>query len=145
MKFDHIGVVVSDLAKGRLILTEMFDIQQWTEAVEDIGIGVYVQFGLGLNGPCYELIAARDASSPIRGALKGDKNILNHVAYLVPNLELAAENLRRIGCFPASEAQPAVAYHGKRVQFFINPLRFMVELIEAPDHHHPFRNATEST
>lgn len=138
MQFDHIGVVVEEIAEGRSFLESAFGITRWTEVFDDPGIGVYVQFGMGSNGPCYELIAPREEKSPISVALRTGKAILNHVAYLVPDLDAAAEKLCNEGAMPVSEAQPAVAYEQQRVQFFLSPLRFIVELIEAPEHLHKF-------
>ena len=138
MKFDHVGVVVADIAEGRHMLQTLFGIRNWTEIFEDPGIGVFVQFGIGSDGPCYELIAPRGNASPVSVALKTGKGILNHVAYLVADLEAASEALREAGCLPVAEAQPAVAYNGHTVQFFLSPLRFIVELIEAPEHQHSF-------
>lgn len=138
MKFDHIGVVVADIAEGQQLLNAMFGIQRWTKVIEDTGIGVYVQFGIGPDGPCYELISPLSAKSPVSVALKTQKGILNHVAYLVPNLHSAASTLLDAGCMLVSEPQPAVAYDGHLVQFLLNPMMFIVELIEAPEHQHSY-------
>jgi methylmalonyl-CoA/ethylmalonyl-CoA epimerase len=40
MQFDHIGLVVSDMAEGREFLEGMFGVDRWTEVFEDPGIGV---------------------------------------------------------------------------------------------------------
>lgn len=139
MLFDHIGVIVADIEAGREFLTKAFQIDEWTEVFTDPGIRVYVQFGRAANGPCYELIAPLNETSPVSGALRGSKNILAHTAYLVEDIEQAAANLRELGSVPAGAAQPAVAYGDNKVQFFITPLRFMVELIEAPKHEHAYK------
>jgi methylmalonyl-CoA/ethylmalonyl-CoA epimerase len=138
MKFDHIGIVVNDLAEGRRHLHAIFGIERWTEVFEDRGIGVLVQFGVGVDGPCYELIAPLGDGAPVSGALRSGKAILNHVAYLVEDLELAADALQDEACVPVIGAKPAVAYHGRRVQFFQSPLRFLIEIIEASGHQHQF-------
>jgi methylmalonyl-CoA/ethylmalonyl-CoA epimerase len=138
MKFDHVGVVVPNVAEGREILNGILGIVNWTEIFEDRGMDVYVQFGQGPDGPCYELIAPLSANSPVSVALRTRKSILNHVAYLVPNLDLAATAMRDSGCMPVTEAQPAKAYDGRLVQFFLSPLEFILELIEAPEHRHSF-------
>jgi methylmalonyl-CoA/ethylmalonyl-CoA epimerase len=138
MNFDHVGIVVTDIAEGQQLLTAMFGIRRWTKVFEDPGIGVYVQFGIGRDGPCYELIAPLGEDSPISVALKTGKGILNHLAYLVSDLEFVANGLMEAGCLPVGKAQPAVAYDGRLVQFFRSPAKFIVELIEAPDHQHPY-------
>jgi methylmalonyl-CoA/ethylmalonyl-CoA epimerase len=138
MKFDHVGIVVDNIGKGRHFLATTFGIEHWTKVFEDAGIGVYVQFGIGPDGPCYELIAPLNSDSPVSGVLKDGHNILNHVAYLVTDLDFAATALRSFGCFPVTDPQPAIAYQGNSVQFFLSPLRFIVELIEAPEHQHSY-------
>ena len=42
------------------------------------------------------------------------------------------------GYAPAGEPKPAIAYGGARIQFFVTPARFIVELVEAPGHEHHF-------
>lgn len=145
LQFDHIGLVVSDMAEGREFLESMFGLDRWTEIFEDPGIGVYVQFGRAGaaadagEGPCYELIAPLGDASPVATALKRGINILNHVAYLTADLDRDAKRLEERGSIMAGPAKPAVAYGGSRVQFWITPQRFMVELIEAPGHQHSYR------
>jgi methylmalonyl-CoA/ethylmalonyl-CoA epimerase len=138
MKFDHIGLVVSDMADGRQALESLFGVDLWTEVFEDPGIGVFVQFGRTEEGPCYELIAPLGEGSPVLTALKRGINILNHVAYLTAELDAEAKRLESLGSIMAGPAKPAVAYGGARVQFWITPQRFMVELIEAPGHEHAY-------
>ena len=138
MKFDHIGLVVGDMAEGRQALESLFGVDRWTQVFEDPGIGVYVQFGRTQEGPCYELIAPLGEASPVQTALKRGINILNHVAYLTADLEAEATRLEQLGSMMAGPAKPAVAYGGARVQFWITPQRFMVELIEAPGHEHSY-------
>ena len=64
--------------------------------------------------------------------------ILNHVAYQVTDLAAAAAHLQKEGCARTGDPKPAIAYGGCRIQFFVTPMRFIVELIEAPDHRHEF-------
>ena len=138
--FDHLGVVVADLAAAREHLSATLGIVQWSEVFNDPQIGVSVQFGSGGASPRFELITPLGEKSPIARALSQGKNVLNHVAYITHDLAAAAETLRQQGCFPTGEAQPAVAYGGKSIQFFLSPLRFIIELIEAPGHRHLFED-----
>lgn len=139
MKFDHIGLVTNDIREGRDFLSSAFGVCSWSKEFNDPGIRVTVQFGISESGPCFELISPLGVESPVSAALKSGKNILNHIAYLVDDLDDAALNMRAHGCLPVSEAQPAVAYNRSRVQFFISPLKFMIELIEAPHHEHDYK------
>ncbi len=149
LEFDHIGLIVADLAAGRAFLEAALGIACWTPVTHDPGIRVSVQFGsaqfasaqLGSaagSAVVYELIAPLGEDSPIAGALRQGKSILNHVAYLTPDLAESAARLRALSCFAAGEPQPAVAYHGRLIQFWVSPLRFIIELIEKPGHRHPF-------
>ena len=53
MKFDHLGVVVSDISIGRRHFSKIYDIKKWTiEYFDDIN-GVIVQFGKDDNDFCY--------------------------------------------------------------------------------------------
>ena len=133
MHFDHIGLVVESIDTGRAFLTETLGIDRWTPVTDDPGLGVSVQFGRDGDGPVIELIAPLGPASPIAGALRGNKNILNHLAYSVADLAAEGERLRSQGCHPAGEPKPALAYGGALVQFWVTPLRFLVELIELPE------------
>jgi methylmalonyl-CoA/ethylmalonyl-CoA epimerase len=136
--FDHIGVVVKSLEKGRRSLQQTLGINEWTAALEDPINGVHVTFGRDPCGVVYELLAPLDAHSPVQGALQARKNLLNHVAYLVPNLGEAAARMRTAGCAPTADPKPAIAYGNRMIQFFVTPLNIIVELIEAPGHRHNF-------
>ncbi|MBS1813513.1 MAG: VOC family protein [Acidobacteria bacterium] len=145
LTFDHLGLVVADLAAAREHLSATLGIVQWSEIFDDPQIGVSVQFGSGGVSPRFELITSLGEKSPVSRALSQGKNVLNHVAYLTHDLAAAAEALREQGCFPAGKAQPAVAYGGKPIQFFFSPLRFIIELIEAPGHRHLFEDCGSSS
>lgn len=145
MKFDHVGVVTPTIEVGRDQARSVLNIERWTDVFTDTGIDVHVQFGLDESGICYELIAPLSGDSPVMQALTSGARILNHVAYLVDDLDREARRLVASRCLAAGPARPAIAYKGANVQFFITPMRFMVELIEAPDHFHDFGTASRSS
>ncbi len=143
LRFDHLGVVVPDIAAGRAFLERALGVTHWTALIEDPALGVTVQFGTSAtagnsHGPAYELIAPLGDASPIATALRAGKNILNHLAYLTADIALSEAQLRAEGCHATGPAQAAIAYGGRPVQFFVSPLRFIIELIESPDHQHSF-------
>jgi methylmalonyl-CoA/ethylmalonyl-CoA epimerase len=117
--FDHLGVVVKTLDKGRKHFVEALGIADWTDPFEDPINGVYLQFGRDGSGVVYELLSPLDADSPVAGALTARKNLLNHVAYRVTDLTVAAARLRETRCFPTTEPKPAVAFGGAMIQFFV--------------------------
>jgi methylmalonyl-CoA/ethylmalonyl-CoA epimerase len=138
VKFDHVGILVETLAVGRQHLGSLFGITSWTqEFVDPINL-VQVQFGQDDSGICYEAISPWGAKSPILRALRSGDRILNHVAYLVPDLSAAAARLVATKCIPTGEAKPAVAYNGQKVQFFVSRLGIIIEIIEAFNHAHVY-------
>ena len=137
-RFDHLGVVVKRLVKGRERMSALLSITDWTAPVDDIVNGVRLQFGRDLAGVVFELLEPLGEESPVYSALQSGKAILNHVAYRVPDLAAGAAHLAAAGAARVSEPRPAVAYGGRPIQFFVTPLRFVIELIEAPDHVHDF-------
>jgi methylmalonyl-CoA/ethylmalonyl-CoA epimerase len=143
VKFDHIGVVTESLSDGRQHLRALIGIQEWTQEFTDPVNMVKVQFGRDASGICYELIAPHGNKSPILEALNSGNRILNHVAYLVPDLAAAAKALRAAKCVATGPARPAIAYGGKKIQFFISRLRVLIEIIEAIEHAHVYSSARE--
>jgi methylmalonyl-CoA/ethylmalonyl-CoA epimerase len=138
MQFDHIGVIASSLEAGRAALGAVLEIPSWTEEFADPVNHVYVQFGVDTSGVCYELIVPFGEESPATKALSSGKNILSHVAYLVADLTKAGDRLRAAGAVATSDPKQALAYGGKQIQFFVTPMRMMIELIEAPGHRHRY-------
>jgi methylmalonyl-CoA/ethylmalonyl-CoA epimerase len=138
VKFDHIGVVTRSLEKGRRVLEATVGVEAWTQLWDDPVNGVLIQFGRDASGVCYELLVPKGPESPVAEALSSRKAILNHVAYLVTDLGAAAERLMDAGCAPTADPKPAIAYGGRRIQFFVTPLWLIVELIEAPGHQHVY-------
>lgn len=130
MIFDHIGVFVASLPEGRRHLEAFLGVQQWTLPVEDPLQKVVVQFGTDGSGMRYEIVAPWGVGDPVTPVLKTGRNILNHVAYRVVNLEQALSAMRAAGGMPLGEPKPATAFDGRRIVFILTPLRLIVELIE---------------
>ena len=139
LKLDHLGLIVPDLSTGRDFLTTALGITRWTPITDDPILHVSVQFGTDSGGQLtYELISPFGDASPIANALRTGKHILNHLAYLTSDLEASGNHLRASGCVPTGDPLPALAYEGRRIQFWMSPLRFVIELIEKPGHRHNF-------
>jgi methylmalonyl-CoA/ethylmalonyl-CoA epimerase len=138
VKFDHLGVVVRDLAAGRVLLGNSIGVTGWGREYEEPLQDVYLQFGRCASGICYEIVAPRSAASPISRVLASKVNVLNHVAYLVGDLGREAERLEAAEFVPVGPAKPGFVFGNRSIQFFVSPSRFLLELIEAPDHQHEF-------
>lgn len=130
MRFDHIGVFVSEIEHGRALLSALLPIVRVSEIFHDPLLKVAVQFLFDPTGICYELVAPNGLNNPVATALKTRKNILNHIAYRVDQLETTVAELRKRGCFPINDPRPAVAFGGHRVVFLYTPLDFIIELVE---------------
>ena len=143
MKFDHLGVVVRNLAAGRQLLGRSIGVGDWSREQEDPLQDVRIQFGRCGSGICYEIIAPRSDESPISRVLANKVNVINHVAYLVDDLRREAVRLETLGFVSVGPAKPGVAFGNRSVQFFVSPSRFLLELIEAPNHRHAFGGVAE--
>ena len=138
LQFDHLGVIVPDISAGRDFLQRSLGVSRWGPLFEDEALGVNVQFGTSGDGLVYELVAPRSNTSPISNGLRSGKHILNHVAYRTADIAASGAVLLEQGCFAVGDPKPAVAYGQRCVQFFISPLRFVIELVEAPEHRHEY-------
>jgi methylmalonyl-CoA/ethylmalonyl-CoA epimerase len=139
MRFDHIGLFVSELSHGRERLAALLSIARFSDEINDPLLHVRVQFCIDASGISYELVAPLGEDNPVSAVLASGRNILNHVAYRVDSLEAAMASLRKQGSVPVGAPAPAVAFAGARVAFFLTPLRFLIELIEdaPPDRAEP--------
>ncbi|HEH9395575.1 VOC family protein [Aeromonas salmonicida] len=130
MQFDHIGLVVPDLACGVTYCREVLGLSRFSVAVEDPLQRVWVQFVYDEHGLCYELVAPAGEESPVAQVLNTRRNVINHLAYRVTSLQESAERLREQRHLPLGSSQPAIAFGGAHVQFFLSPFGHIVELIE---------------
>jgi methylmalonyl-CoA/ethylmalonyl-CoA epimerase len=138
LRFDHAGIVVSDMRDGRDHLCRLLPLVKATAVFHDTVNQVDVQFFLDASNVVYETISPNSPTSPVRAALDSGKNILNHLAYRVANIEEAVDMYRSQGCMPLGQPSPAIAFKGARIVFLLTPLHFILELIESFDHQHDF-------
>jgi len=130
MKFDHIGVFVHDIEEARVKFDAVLPGYAWGRTFDDDVLHARFCFGEDAAGLRYELVAPFGSPNPVSGILESGRNILNHVAYRVPDLNAAASTLRATGAVPTGPPQPAIAFGGALVMFFWTELGFMIELIE---------------
>ncbi|MBT5399191.1 glyoxalase [bacterium] len=131
MIFDHIGLFVHDIEEGRESLRKLFPISKVEDVVDDYYLGVSVQFCIDSSGVRYELVAPLTKKNPVSGVLDTGKNILNHVAYLVDDIKIESERLRKEGCIQLTKISKSKAFKGNMIVFFLTPMRFIIELIES--------------
>jgi len=129
MQFDHVGIFVKDLEFGLEHFQNLLPVVKTSEVYQDPLLNVLVQFCYDDDGMCYELVAPFGEKNPVDTALLHN-NILNHIAYKSNNFEEAVTHLRHSGCMPLSSAKPAVAFGGKKVIFFLTPLKLIIEIVQ---------------
>ena len=130
MNFDHVGVFVRDIEEAKTKLEAILPVRTWGQVFDDDILHARICFGEDPGGLRYELVAPLGSPNPVSGILESGRNILNHIAYRVPNLAIAAETLRATGAVPTGPPKPAIAFGGALVMFFLTDLGFMIELIE---------------
>lgn len=130
MKFDHIGIVVKELDFGCEKLSKLFEIGRKSNVYHDALLNVSVQFCYDQYGICYELVAPYGSNSPVDNVLQNSSSTLNHIAYKTNEFDGTISKLRKTGCVPLGIPQPALAFNGSRVIFFLTPLKLIFELIE---------------
>jgi len=144
MRFDHLGIVVQDLGKGRSHFSRVYGVDKWTDEFNDEINGVFVQFGKGGGDICYELVAPINDKSPIYNVISRNMNILNHIAYIADEINVTADILFDNNFMALGDANSAIAYNMRKIQFFYSKeLNYILELIEAPEHSHDYRLLTD--
>lgn len=130
LTFHHIGVLTPSLNLGSEAMNGMMPGLSWTDEMVDENQQVAVRFACDNSGIVYEVISPTSSTSPISRALKGNRELLNHVAYLTDDLQAEVERMRGEGAFPVGKATPGIVYDNAPIQFLLTPLGFLIELIE---------------
>lgn len=134
LKFHHIGIFVRNLEDGITSLLNIIPSEKISPIIKDEVLGVMVQFLSDSSGIIYELVAPYGNNNPVENVLNTKKNILNHVAYISNDFSNDSYNLRAGGAIPIGKPNPAKAFNGKQVAFFLIQLGFIIELIEGEIH-----------
>jgi len=129
--FHHIGIFVKNIESGKKHLANITQISKVSDLIIDENIGVKIVFIEDKDKITYELVAPYGKNNPVSNVLKSRKNILNHLAFTTNQFEQDILKLRNKGFVPIGKPQPAKAFKGARVVFFLTPLGFIYELIEA--------------
>jgi methylmalonyl-CoA/ethylmalonyl-CoA epimerase len=129
-RFDHIGLVVRDLAAGADNLLATLPIVQASQRFDDHKLGVSVQFFRDTGGQVFELIAPLGPKSPVATLAASKLGKIDQLCYRCETLSVAVDRLRKNRCVPLGRAVPALAFDGAKVQFFWTPNDFVLELIE---------------
>ena len=126
----HIGLLVPNLDIGENYLSQFFCWSKKSEKYDDFGIGVSIQFFYDKNDVCVELVAPLTEINPVSQSLSRGTNILNHLAFVSPCFDESVLYLRQYGFVALGQPKDAVAFSGKKVIFFLTPLKMIIEIIE---------------
>ena len=129
-KFHHIGIATNDIDATASVYEQggyhrssvIFD------PVQNVNICWLTKDGT----PTVELLAPEDDSSPVCKTLAKNGVTPYHICYIVPNIEEAAQLLRKQRYVMVSKPAEAVAFNGSRVAFFFNKAVGLIELVEEP-------------
>jgi len=129
MKFHHLGIIVNSIDFGLSKLDILFDFDKKSKIFYDYNIGVKVQFLYKKNLITLEIISPLKKRNPITNLLEQKKNILNHLAFKVRNLEKSIKKLELKGYRQLTKPQKALAFKKKKIVFLLSPLNIVIELI----------------
>jgi len=129
----HVGYLVSDIAQAVPRFTDRLDYRVESGIIEDPVQTAYVQF---LRQPgaleWMELIAPTGESSKLTRALRQGGG-LHHLCYEVNDMDRACAHLRDHEMLALSAPVPAAAFPGRRIAWFMDRFRGLVELLEQGD------------
>jgi methylmalonyl-CoA/ethylmalonyl-CoA epimerase len=127
LKFHHVGVVSSDIARE----TEQLAVLGYHPEGEEFIDSVQGVRGLFLAGqsPRLELLSPLATQGVLEPWIKS-KAKLYHLGYQTPDLPQAIAELRGCGAKLVVNPVPAVAFAGRQIAFVMLPNMMLVELIE---------------
>ena len=129
-KFHHIGVATNDIESTAFVYEQggYHRSASILDPVQNVKICWLTREGY----PTVELLAPVDEKSPVCKTLEKNGVTPYHTCWIVPNLEEAAQKLRKQRYVMVSKLAEAVAFRGARVAFFFNKAVGLIELVEEP-------------
>ena len=131
MKFHHIGIIVKDFKNFKSKFRYLLNAKKFSKKYVDKIWNVEIIFVTSKEGIIYELLSPLNKKSIIINQLKKKNNIINHLAFKTKNIKNEEKKLKKIGALPITKPKPAIAFKGKKVQFFYTPHNFIYEIIES--------------
>jgi len=129
----HVGYAVKTIAPVSETYVKRFGYEARTPVIHDPLQTAYVQF-LAFSGDrvYLELVSPDGPESLLTNAVRKGGG-LNHLCYIVDNLESAADWLVQSGMMLISPPQAAVAFAGRRICWLLGEDRVPIELVERND------------
>ncbi|QYY36185.1 VOC family protein [Ruficoccus sp. ZRK36] len=127
----HTGYLVADIEKAASSYTGLLGYRIESPVIEDPVQTAHVQF-LRLPGAdsWLELISPASEKSKLSNALSKGGG-LHHLCYEVADIEAACAHLRAGGMFPLASPVAAAAFSGRKIAWFMDERRLLIELVEA--------------
>jgi len=132
-RLHHTGFVVASIADVVESFCQAVAGRSWSETWHDPLQRVRVAFIYpGHSGdPSIELIEPADPGSPVQKFLERGGG-MHHLCYEVYNLDEAVRGASARGLVMIRRSQPAVAFGGRRVAWFLSREKLVIEYLEAP-------------
>jgi len=130
-RFHHVGFVVTSIAPVIESFCRALGGKSWSETWHDSVQKVRVAFILPQTegDPGFELVEPAGPGSPVEDFLEVGGG-LHHVCYEVDDLDRAVRDARSLGLIMVRRPQPAVAFDGRRIAWFISREKLLIELLE---------------
>ncbi len=127
----HIGYLVADIPGAADEFAARFGYVVESPVIADPVQTAHVQLLRQPGaGHWLELIAPIDSESKLSKALERGGG-WHHVCYEVPNMTQACQQLRDQGLLPLGSIQPAKAFSGRSLAWFMDRAKLLVELVES--------------
>lgn len=124
-KLNHIGI----LANKWIQLESLIPKNVQNKIIYDENFDVELLL-IKTNNANYEYIVPKSPNSLLYKQSKNKINAINHFCYEVHDLKWGVEFMSKNGFINMSKAVPAKLFAFRKVQFFINSMGLIVELLE---------------
>jgi methylmalonyl-CoA/ethylmalonyl-CoA epimerase len=130
-RFHHTGFVVASIATVMESFCRAVGGSDWSETWHDPLQRVRVAFIYPSypGDPSVELVEPAGPGSPVEKFLERNGG-LHHLCYEVENLDQAVRNASARGLVIIRRPQPAVAFGGRRIAWFLTRERLLIEYLE---------------
>jgi methylmalonyl-CoA/ethylmalonyl-CoA epimerase len=130
-RFHHVGFVVASIAPVIENFCRALDGKSWSETWHDPVQNVWVAFiyPQKQSDPSLELVEPAGPGSPVQDFLASGGG-LHHVCYEVDDLDRTVREARGHGLVMIRRPQPAVAFGGRRIAWFVSREKLLIEYLE---------------
>ncbi|MEX0585921.1 MAG: VOC family protein, partial [Pirellulales bacterium] len=130
----HIGMVVESIDEAAATYARRFGYERRSPIYEDPVQAALVQFWQLPGGSHYlELVSPNGSDSHLHEALKKGRR-LNHLCFVVDDIDAACERLRADGMFLIQAPVEAVAFRPRKIAWLMGRDGVPIELVEAGEH-----------